>query len=257
MIAAAGDHAKYNINDIQENSPAASGDVPKKKSNAGRKNRGLTEKHYEEYKREKREVYQAFYNMKQSDSFNPDIIERVAGEIINENDIDQFKELYAASCYTALEEFKQNNPELIKQHPHKWYKRVFLDIKKNTPKIDIEDIDKLAAAWEVLSGLLYEIGLYPTAEMFYYTLGLYDYQLKNRVELNSKYADLLQKIRDDNITGLKNELAFDPFTQTNKIFLAKVAGIVEQTEPKQIEVNHNIRNINDIPTFGMIDDKKS
>ena len=49
--------------------------------------------------------------------------------------------------------------------------------------------------------------------------------------------------------GLTSDLAYNPYSQPNKIFLAKVQGIIEKTEPKQIEVNHNIRNYDSLPMY--------
>ena len=75
-------------------------------------------------------------------------------------------------------------------------------------------------------------------------------QLEEEAELNPKYRDFLQKIYMERDDALVNELNYNPYTQGNKIFIAKVHGIVEQQEPKQIEVHHDIRNYNNLPMFG-------
>ena len=108
--------------------------------------------------------------------------------------------------------------------------------------------------WDSLSELLNSIGLYMTWGAFEQLTGIYKYQIekKSGEGLNQKYIEFLQKILKDCDTALIGELQYNPYNQTNKIFLAKVAGHVEKTETKQIEVHHDIRNYDTLP---MIDSK--
>ena len=219
----------------------------KPKSKAGRKNRVLTKQHYEEYKERQRQTYDMFMHTKSPDNFT---IEHVKGEIIDNNDIEQFKDLYQLTCDSILEEFQENNPDLVKKHPYQWFKTLLLQIKKSVPRITADDIEKCFIVWDCISDLLYKIGLYPTFELFQYMTNIYKYQLEDRQGLNSLYIDLLKKINIESKNALITELAACPYNSTNKIFLAKVNGIVEQQEPRQIEIHHDIRNYNNLPMFG-------
>lgn len=220
-----------------------------KKETRGRKNRGLTEKHYQE----KKEYYKTLYNEKTLDNFNSEIIECVDGEIINDSDMDQFNELYMATCQYVLDKFKEDNPELTKKYAYAWYKNLLIELKKNVPGVTINDIDKLFIIWDCLTWLMNSIGLYITAETYYLFTGTYKKQYEQRAELNQKYSDFLQKITYERDQALLNELNYSPFNSTNKIFIAKVLGFVEKTEPKQIEIHHDIRNYDTLP---MMDTKK-
>lgn len=179
--------------------------------------------------------------------------ERVTGEVVEIENIKEFKELFRTTCSAALEQFTSDNPELTKKHPYNWYKRLLIEIKHNTPKIDIHNIDKLVVVWEALGELLYSIGLYPTKEVFYIFIGAYEYQFKKLAELNPKYTDFLQKISIEANNALISELHNNPYNQTNKIFLAKVNGFVEQTAPKTVEVNHHIKQYDDIAGYRLED----
>ena len=65
-----------------------------------------------------------------------------------------------------------------------------------------------------------------------------------------KYADFVKIINIDTKSAMIGELSYNPYNQTNKIFLAKAQhGMVENTSPKVIEVNHNIRNYENLPMF--------
>lgn len=222
-------------------------DQAKKTDKRGRKNKGLTDAHYAETKKKMRKEYRAFKYTKNSSSF--EVVEAVRGEVVSYNNLKEFKELYSLTCSAVLEEFKENNSELVKKAPFLWYKLVLLDIKKNVPSINADEIEKCVAVWDCLSDLLYSIGLYPTFEIFSYMTNIYKYQLEKRQNLSPKYMEFLKKINIEADNALISELAYNPYNQTNKIFLAKVHGIVEKSEPKTIEVNHNIRNYDSLPMF--------
>lgn len=215
-----------------------------KKETKGRKNRGQTLSNYEEYKKDLR----VFRHTEQPEKFNSDLIERVSGEIV-EDSSENFEELYKLTCDSILTQFIEENTELVKKHPYNWYKRLLIQLKKNTPKIYPDEIDKCFIVWDALKELLNTIGLYITYEAFEMLTNIYKYQLKDRQELSPKYREFLKKIEIDSNTALIGELSYNPYNQTNKIFLAKVHGIVEKTEPKQIEVHHDIRNYNNLPMF--------
>lgn len=215
------------------------------KNKVGRKNKGYTlaeKAKYNEYRKELR-------NIPQNKEFNPEIIEKVKGDIIPSDDLTQFKELYHLTCMSVLDSFKSDNTELCKKHPYMWYKNLLIELKKNVPAVTYKDIDKLPIVWECLTELLNSIGLYITYEIFQTFTKIYDYQLKDSEAISPKYADFRKKILLDRDNALVNEIAMNPYNQTNKIFLAKVHGIIEKTEPKQIEVHHDIRNYDNLPMF--------
>lgn len=212
----------------------------KKNETRGRKNRGLTNSHYDL----KKKTYRDFNAIKQGDNF---IIEKVAGEVV-QGDPD-FKELYTLTCFDCLERFQNDNADLAKKAPFIWYKRVLQDIKKHTPKISYKELNKCAAVWDVLTDLMDYIGLYITYETFEKVTNVYKYQLEKMAGLSPEYKEFLQKINIERDSALLNELQYNPYNQTNKIFIAKSHGIIEKTETKTIEVNHNIRNYDSLPMY--------
>ena len=238
------------INEIAHETPNFSEDqnqknAPSKQETRGRKNRGATKEHYEELK----ESYREFRRVPQNDSFNNDIVERVSGEIIEPDDVETFKELYRLTCYSVLEDFQKENEELCKKGAYMWYKRVLIKIKANVPKITADDIEKAWAVWDVLKEFLEYIGLYITYETFENVTSIYKYQLEDRQKLSARYGEFLKKINIERDSALLNELQYNPYNQTNKMFIAKVHGIIEKTEPKTIEVNHHIENFESISAY--------
>ena len=239
------DHKKKSLSTDQQQKEMKKPDKPQKKETRGRKNRGLTEKHY----KEKLEIDRTFRSIKQNNTFNDVIIEKLDGEIVNDNDLNQYEELTKLTFDSVYDDFSANNPDLIKKHPYNYYKKLLIELKKQLPKITANDIDKCVILWDILKSFMNTIGLYMTWGVFEQLTSIYKYQLEKRVELSPKYADFLQKISKDCDTALINELEYNPYNQTNKIFLAKVRGYIEKTEPKQIEVHHDIRDFNSLPMF--------
>ena len=215
----------------------------------GRPNKGLTEKSQQEYAEYRRELL----NIPQKKEFDSNMIEHIEGEVLNPDDLEKFKELYLLTCDTVLNDFKVNNPDLVTKHPYTWYKPLLIELKKHCPKVHYTDIDKLPIVWDSLSWLLNTIGLYITFETFSLFTGIYKYQLEKMEEVNPKYAEFRQKRENELENTLINELAYNPLTQTNKIFLAKVHGIVEKTEPKKIEVEHKIENLGNLSAYRLTD----
>lgn len=216
-----------------KNSTLARSDQTKK----GRKNQGLTDIHRNEYNALKKEEYRTFKSIPHYDA-----------EIVNIEDLNQFKELYQTTCTDVLINFSTNNEELVKKHPNMWYKRLLLDLKRNTPKLSIDNIDKLIIVWDCMRDLLNYIGLYMTYEVFRKVTDIEKKSLESRTELSPKYNDFLQKIYNDCKDDLQAEIYYSPLNSVNKIYLNKsVYGVIEKTEQKTIEVNHNIRNYNNLP----------
>lgn len=225
-------------------------DQPHKKR-PGRPNKGLNEKSRLEYNEKRNREYKEFTNIKQNEHFNSEIVEAVGGEVVNEDDIKEFTELYNLTVDTVLDNFKAEHDELIKKHPNIWYKPLLMEVKKNTPKITIDNIDKCGAVWDCLRNLLNSIGLFMTFEAFSKVTGIYKYQIENNKDLSPKYRAFSNKIYNDCKDDLQTELYYSPINSVNKIYLNKaVYGVIEKTEPKQIEVHHDIRNYDNLPMFG-------
>lgn len=214
---------------------------------AGRKNKGQTKLHSK--------LRHATNSILLKTPNSPKGVEVVNGEIIGDNDLTYFKELFENACINTLQTFKEENPELVKKHPYNWHKQLLIKLKSSTPGVSYEELDKLIIIWDCLKELLYNIGLYPTFELFSIFTGVYKYQLENRYGLNTKYLEFRKKIIDDTNNGLLNDLHSCPYNQTNKIFLAKTRGIIEQTAPKQIEVSHRIENYDNISKYRLESEK--
>jgi hypothetical protein len=217
----------------------------------GRTNKGMAKENREIYKEDRKR----FNAIKQPLNFNNEIIERVGAEVVENENIEEFKELYKLTCYTCLDDFVRDNEELAKKSSFLWYKRVLIKIKENTPKIYASDLEKCIAVWDILSEFMEYIGLYITFETFQKVTSIYKYQLEEMTKLNPKYVDFVKKINIERDSALLNELQYNPYNQTNKMFIAKVHGIVEQTAPKQIEVTHNIQNFDNISAYRLKDRK--
>lgn len=215
-------------------------------------NKGLTQQLKKEFKEDRKQ----FRNIKQPDNFSGDLIEHCSGDVVNLDNIKEFKEAYQLTCDSILNQFAADNADLVKKHPYNWYKKLLLEIKQNVPPVSYKDIDKLIVIWDILSNLLDSIGLYITFETFEKMTKVYKYQLENMGKVNPKYIEFVKKINKDCDSSLINELAYNPYNQTNKIFIAKVHGIIEKTETKTIEVNHNIKNYDNIAAYRLQDQQQ-
>lgn len=223
----------------------ADGTPRKRKPGGGRKNKGLTKEHYEQKKRD----FLAIKHAPNSDNFPIEIIERVNGDIIADDDIEQFAELYKLTCYSVYDDYMNEHPELNKLHPYQYYKRIILKIKEHTPKVSWQEVDKLLVVWDILNDFMQYIGLYITYEIYQYLLNIYDYQLKKGIGLSPKYNELLQKINIERDAALLNELNYNPYAQPNKMFVAKTHGIIEQQQPRQVEVVHSVQHFDSISRY--------
>lgn len=224
----------------------ADGTPRQRRQGAGRPNRGLTALHNEQRKEFTRTLRRSDNS---SNNFPVEIIENITGEVVDNDDIEQFAELYKLTCYSCYDKYMNEHPEAVKQQPYTFYKRIILDIKHNTPQVLYTEIDKLIVVWDILKEFMSYIGLYITYELFKSILKIYDYQLKQCAEVNPRYSELLRKINDERDGELLNEIAYNPYTQVNKMFIAKTHGIVEQQQPRQVEVVHNIQHFDSISRY--------
>ena len=132
-----------------------------------------------------------------------------------------------------------------------WYKKLLILLKRNTPKITVNDIDKMIIVWNCIRELLNDIGLFMSYEVYRKVTDIYKHDIEKKAQLSPKYKDFYQKIYDDCKDDLQNEILFSPYNSVNKIYLNKaVYGVVEREEPRKIEVMHSIRNYDSLPMFG-------
>ena len=68
-------------------------------------------------------------------------------------------------------------------------------------------------------------------------------------ESSPRHAVFLKKIYNDRDLAMENELAYNPYNQTNKIYLHKLHGYVEEGKTQHIEVSHSIREFDNLPMF--------
>ena len=191
-------------------------------------------------------------NIKQPDNFKPELVESVAGEVIDVKDIKQYLELYQLTIDSVKEQYFADHPDNIKRPPHEWFSQLLYVCKDNLPRIDKNDIKAVAGVWEIYCRLMTSIKLFPTREAFTNLTGVYKEDIDKK--LTPEWMALARKMRNDCESGLVNQVAYNNNTQINKLFLLKsVYGYKEADTQKTIEVNHNIKKIDDIPLFGIPD----
>ena len=205
---------------------------------AGRKNRGITKKNNDAYKKFQKELRK-----------KPQTIKKIDGDIIPSDDLEQFRIEYNNICSRVLAVFKADNKELTEKYPYLWYKQLLIELKKHCPPITANDIEKCFIVWDALTLLLNTIGLYITCESFYLFTNTYKYQFEKLAESSPRHAAFLKKIYNDRDLAMENELAYNPYNQTNKIYLHKLHGFVEEGKTQHIEVSHSIREFDNLPMF--------
>lgn len=231
-------------------------DAPEKKRKgpAGQKNHGITNKSRMQYRKEYAAEKTNFMYMPQPEEFT---IEKVNGEIIAQDDLQAFQELYTLTCHDVLQQFKADNADLIKKPSYMWYKPLLVQIKRNVPAVGVEELEKLEIIWACLFDFLLDIGMHPTIQTFEYMTGIYKYKLEKMQDLRPGYADFLKRIYQESKSALIDELQHNPYSQTNKIFIAKsYYGLQEDKPVQHIEIHHDIRNIDNLPMFSNSDLKK-
>ena len=233
------------INDCIENSqePPQEG-----KRGKGRPNKGLSKAAQKERVQTK-SIYAA---ITPPETFKPELVERVTGEVIDIKDTKQFLELYQLTIDTVKEQYFNEHPDNLKRPPHEWFAQLLYICRENTPRIDNNNIEAVAGVWDIFCKLMQDIKLFPTREAFTNLTGIYKQSIDKR--LTPEWISLSQKMQHDCESGLVNQVAFNTNTQINKLFLLKsVYGYKEADTQKTIEVNHTIKKIDDIPLFGLPD----
>lgn len=216
------------------------------KRGAGRPNRGLSEI----CTKKRHEISKTLRTVTPPETFSPELVERVAGEVVDIKDVDQFLELYELTIESVKEQYFIEHPDNLKRPPHEWYAQLLYVCRDNLPQVDKNDITAVGGVWDIFCRLMSSIKLFPTREAFTNLTGIYKQTIDKR--LSSEWVALCQKMTHDCESGLVNQVAFNTNTQINKLFLLKsVYGYREADTQKTIEVNHTIKKVDDIPLFGI------
>jgi len=219
---------------------------PTEKRGKGRPNREITEQHYEEEKKTRR----TFTALK-----NPtieEVVERVQGEVVEVENTEQFLELYALAIEDVKETYFREHADNLKRPPHEWITQLLYQCKKVTPSISLDNIDVVRGVWDIYCELMASVHLFPTFGAFTHLTGIYKQALASR--LTPEYKSLYEKMVNDCEIGLHDQVAFNPYTQVNKMFLLKSCyGYKEADTQKTVEVTHTIKKVDDIPLFGLPD----
>ena len=165
---------------------------------------------------------------------------------------EDFARLYDDIITQVCDDFYNNHPDIVKKVPVLWFNSLLLELKKQLPTIDIHDAQRVSVAWEAFTGLMYKIGLFPTMESFTCLTGIYRQSLNNM--LTPEHIALKEKIFNDCRENMVAQVAYNPMTQVNKLFLLKsVYGFREDQAQQQQTTENKTKNINDIPLFSRED----
>lgn len=222
--------------------------LPDEKRKQGRPARGM----YDADIKKRSEYKKQFSAIVQPTNFNTEIVPEAGAADLDQ--IKNFADLYQLTIDTVCARFFADNPQLIKKHPSIWYNKLLMDIKKDLPKLDYINVDRVAVAWEAFKILMYNIGLFPTMEAFHNLTGLYlDRFLR---ALNPAAVDFYKNMRADCKAAMTDQVNINPVTQVNKLFILKSVYGFSEAGPVSSgdDIGRAVRNIDDIPLFE-IDDK--
>ena len=163
---------------------------------------------------------------------------------------------YERIAVQQLSIFREQYPDKMKKPPCTWFNALLLRIKKNAIPLDRNNPDQIRGAWEFFKQLAYECEIFPTIEAFSNLTGIYREDLRRR---GSKgFFDLNLTLYRDSKNAILDQVATNPYTQINKIFLLKsVYGYTENNTQKNEQQIDQVPDIDDIPLFGLEDKNKS
>lgn len=183
---------------------------------------------------------------------NPDtflLIDNSPPDVVNNNDI------YISNLIDTIEAVKSdyflNNPEKIKKHPSIWFKDLCNNIKKNIPRMNIDNYSLISAVWDIFSDLCMSVGINRTIENFQIFTGLHWGMIEKIKNSSSPEGiDLAKKIYMDSRSDLVGGLSTSYGSNPNQIFIAKaVYGLTENTVVTHVSAAAETKNIDDIPLF--------
>ena len=208
----------------------------KEKRGAGRPNYGL----------KKLDVQRIQQKNKQFTTLNN--IERLEGEEIEGESLEDFRARYAKIINETCIDFYDKHEDLVKKSPFIWYNSLLFEIKKKLPHISVLDAQRVEIAWDAFTELMFKIGLFPTMEAFTCLTGVYKQELYR--QLTPAHVALKTKIYNDCRDNMTAQVSYNPMTQVNKMFLLKsVYGFKESSDAPVIEADQGKRTLDEIPKF--------
>ena len=187
--------------------------------------------------------------VKSINGFNKEIVGDGAGL---PDDINNFRDLYQLTIDDVKSRFFIDNEYVINKHPYVWYNRLLMALKKELPRVTIDQPQRVAVAWDAFKGLMYDIGLFPTYEAFQNLTGIYKEQVSK--QLSPDWVQLSQKMFADCKASMLDQVNINPATQINKIFILKsVYGYTEAGPAAGPIEAKKVRNIDDMPLFSLED----
>ena len=212
---------------------------PDVKRGRGRPDMGLSQQ-------TKREHWQDIKQIRNTKSNN--IIEHIPGEVVPAASLDDFQKDYENIINKVCTDFYSVHDDLVKKSPFMWFNSLLYELKKELPAIDYKDAQRVGVAWDLFTGLMFKIGLFPTMEAFTTLTGIYKQQLFK--ELTPAHTALKQKIYNDCKNNMVAQVGYNPMTQVNKMFLLKsMYGFKESAAGDLVQDDKKQLNVDDIPLF--------
>lgn len=177
-----------------------------------------------------------------------DVIEYTPGDIVPAASLEDFKKEYETIINDVCSDFYNLHDDLVKKSPFIWVNSLLYDLKKHLPLISVKDAARVGVAWDLFSGLMFKVGLFPTMEAFTNLTGIYKQQLFK--ELTPAHVELKNRIYNDCRNNMVNQVSYNPMTQVNKMFLLKsVYGFKESAGGDLVQDDKKTLNVDDIPLF--------
>ena len=209
-------------------------------------------------KAEVKERIKENYAIKNASEFPQEIIEKVRGEVVGEEDETQLQlEMYRETAFAVRDKFIIDNPERIKKQISSWNIDLYIHIKKAIPKPDYSNIQLLDGLYSIYEDICASVGAVASIYGFSFFSGIPCATLmdwKNARWLTPEHTAIAQKW-DKATTGTLFDKLYNGSNNTiGTIFGLKQRGYIEGQYVER-ETSKNVRNVDDIPTFE-IEDKQ-
>ena len=179
---------------------------------------------------------------------NAEIIEKDTSEVLGYDDT-TYIDLYKLTSESVFEEFIANNPEGIKHPLNTWFFYLLITIKKQVPKLDKKNYIRVSGVWDIYKDICYKCGGYPFYEGFIELTSIYKSDLDKYAELSPEYMALAKKIREECEAAMVAQVASNPYTQVNKMFLLKTMYGYKEDSVKEVKVTHELRNYENVSKY--------
>lgn len=174
-------------------------------------------------------------------------------EIKDNTEVLNQSELYKLTIEQIVNEYIQNHPEKIKQHPSKWKNDLFTKIKQSIPLPDTDNINLLYFLWDIHKAICYEIACTPSIEGFCIMTGLRYHRIKEwekEYRLSPEHMRFLKNILADCEACLVDDIIQSPITRGGSMFVLKCRYNYSETAIVRHEsVAIQQKSIDDIPVF--------